>query len=41
MEIFKNHVNAYAGCGITIQSNAESEWKETEYKLQTVLKFLT
>jgi isochorismate synthase len=41
MEIFKTHVNAYAGCGITVQSNAESEWKETEYKLQTVLKFLT
>jgi isochorismate synthase len=41
MEIFKNHVNAYAGCGITVQSNAESEWYETEQKLQTVLKFLT
>lgn len=41
MEIFKNHVNAYAGCGITVQSNAESEWKETEYKLETVLKYLT
>jgi isochorismate synthase len=41
MEIFKNHVNAYAGCGITVQSNSESEWKETAYKLQTVLKFLS
>jgi isochorismate synthase len=41
MEIFKNHVNAYAGCGITVQSNAESEWTETEQKLQTVLKFLS
>jgi isochorismate synthase len=41
MEIFKNHVHAYAGCGITVQSNAESEWTETEQKLQTVLKFLS
>ena len=40
MEIFKNHVNAYAGCGITVKSNAKSEWIESEYKLQTVLKFL-
>jgi len=40
MEIFKNHINAYAGCGITAQSNGESEWTETEQKLQTVLKFL-
>jgi isochorismate synthase len=40
MEIFKNHVNAYAGCGITTQSIAVNEWIETEYKLETVLKFL-
>lgn len=40
MEIFKNHVNAYAGCGITTQSIAVNEWIETEYKLETVLKYL-
>lgn len=40
MEIFKNHVNAYAGCGITNQSIARNEWLETEYKLETVLKYL-
>ncbi|MFZ4797277.1 MAG: chorismate-binding protein [Bacteroidia bacterium] len=41
MEIFKTHVNAYAGCGITTQSIAVNEWIETEYKLETVLKYLS
>lgn len=40
MELFKNHINAYAGCGITKQSEPINEWNETENKLQTLLKFL-
>lgn len=31
----------YAGCGITVDSNAEKEWIETEMKLQTLGKFLS
>ena len=41
MEIFKNHIHAYAGCGITKLSNPNKEWQETENKLQTLLKHLT
>ncbi len=40
MELFKNHANLYAGCGITKNSNAESEWIETENKLKTLGNFL-
>lgn len=40
MEVFKTHVNAYAGCGITAHSNEEDEWLETENKLQTLTQFL-
>jgi hypothetical protein len=31
----------YAGCGITLNSDPEKEWQETENKLQTLLKHLT
>jgi isochorismate synthase len=41
MEIFKSHIHAYAGCGITKLSNPNKEWQETENKLQTLLKHLT
>jgi len=30
----------YAGCGITVDSNPEKEWIETELKLQTLGKIL-
>ncbi len=40
MELFKNHINLYAGCGITKKSNAEAEWLETKNKLKTLGNYL-
>lgn len=40
MELFKNHLNLYAGCGITKKSDAKLEWIETENKLKTLDNFL-
>lgn len=37
MEIFKEHATLYAGAGITIDSNPEKEWLETEMKMNTLL----
>lgn len=40
MEIFENHANVYAGCGITKNSNPENEWIETENKLLTLTQII-
>lgn len=39
-KIFKNSVIAFAGGGITIKSNPEKEWQETELKSQAILNHL-
>lgn len=36
----KKDIYLYAGGGITIDSNPESEWTETEHKLSTLLKII-
>ena len=36
MQLFENYRALYAGGGITVHSNAEREWRETEEKLQTL-----
>ena len=40
MQVFEDSVVLYAGGGITKASNAESEWVETENKMQTLLRVL-
>lgn len=40
MQIFDDQVVLYAGAGITAGSDAESEWHETELKMQTLLSVL-
>ena len=40
MEIEENNAHIYVGGGITIDSNAESEWLETVNKSQTIKKIL-
>lgn len=40
MELFKKHIDLYAGCGITKNSDAKAEWIETENKLKTLGNFL-
>lgn len=40
MEIFHDHVQLYAGAGITADSEPEDEWHETELKMQTLLSVL-
>ncbi|MFN3952074.1 MAG: isochorismate synthase [Thermaurantimonas sp.] len=40
MEVFHEHVELYAGAGITADSNPEDEWRETELKMQTLLSVL-
>lgn len=37
MQVFKDAIVFYAGCGITAQSNPEAEWEETELKMNTLL----
>jgi isochorismate synthase len=40
MQLFENTAVLYAGAGVTIDSIAEQEWKETEIKLNTMLSVL-
>lgn len=40
MQVFKNQIILYAGCGITADSDPELEWLETEYKIDALLKFI-
>ncbi|GCD77943.1 hypothetical protein JCM31826_14250 [Thermaurantimonas aggregans] len=40
MQVFDDQVILYAGAGITAGSDAESEWRETELKMQTLLSVL-
>ena len=40
MQLFKNNVMLYAGTGITDESVPELEWKETEWKMDTMLRIL-
>ena len=37
MKIEQNHATFYAGCGITEESDPQSEWLETEMKCQTLM----
>lgn len=41
MQHVEKYIHLYAGGGITAQSDVEKEWKETEYKLQTLSSLLT
>lgn len=40
MQIFKDKLRLFAGGGILPSSDLESEWKETEHKLQTILSVI-
>lgn len=41
MQILKdNKANLYAGAGVTIESNAQKEWEETEIKMNTLLNVI-
>lgn len=40
MQVLKNKVAAYVGCGITRDSKPESEWKESVIKTHTLLSVL-
>lgn len=40
MEVFKNHVNVYAGCGITKNSIPQNEWIETENKMLVISQII-
>lgn len=40
MKIENNVANLFVGGGITIDSNPESEWEETQHKLQTMLQVI-
>ena len=40
MQIMKDSCRLYAGGGLLAESCVESEWKETEAKLQTMRKLL-
>lgn len=40
MELFKNKLHLYAGCGITKNSDANAEWQETANKLAILRKYL-
>lgn len=40
MQVFKDYIVFYAGCGITADSNPEAEWEETEMKINTLLKLV-
>jgi isochorismate synthase len=41
MQVFENFVRLYAGAGVTIHSNPEKEFEETEIKMQTIQNLLT
>ncbi len=40
MQVFDKKAILYAGAGITQDSHAEKEWKETEMKMETMLRML-
>ncbi|WP_062615771.1 chorismate-binding protein [Flammeovirga sp. SJP92] len=40
LQLFEDHALLYAGAGITCDSDPEKEWKETEIKMDTMLKHL-
>lgn len=40
MRFTNDHVELFAGAGITAESNAEAEWEETERKIQTIRTLL-
>lgn len=40
LQLFEDHALLYAGAGITSDSDPEKEWKETELKMDTMLKHL-
>lgn len=40
MQLFDKRAILYAGAGITQDSHAEKEWRETEMKMETMLKML-
>ncbi|NLR91278.1 chorismate-binding protein [Flammeovirga agarivorans] len=40
LQLFTDHALLYAGAGITSDSDPEKEWKETELKMDTMLKHL-
>ncbi|MES2622173.1 MAG: isochorismate synthase [Bacteroidota bacterium] len=40
MNVLKNKLLVYVGCGITADSNFADEWKETEIKSETLLSLL-
>jgi len=40
MQVLENHAIVYAGAGVTIDSVPETEWQETEMKLNTLLKVI-
>jgi isochorismate synthase len=40
LQFFRNYVYCYAGAGITIDSNSEKEFLETEMKMKTMLNIL-
>lgn len=40
MQVFKNQIILYAGCGITADSDPELEWLETEYKIDALLQLI-
>ncbi len=40
MQLGRKHAILYAGAGVTIDSNPEKEWEETEMKLETLLSIL-
>ena len=40
MQLFRNHIRMYAGGGINAMSNPQTEWEETNRKMNTVLKAL-
>lgn len=40
MEVLPMHLRLFAGGGITADSDTEKEWRETEYKIQTLSAFI-
>jgi isochorismate synthase len=40
MQLIGNQAVLYAGAGVTADSIPESEWEETEIKLNTLLKVI-
>jgi hypothetical protein len=40
MQVLKNNLIVYVGCGITAQSKPEEEWEESKIKAETLLSLL-